>query len=141
MRDAWRRPIIQPDELAVLQYTSGSTGRPKGVMLSHSNFLANCRMITEAFEASGDDISMTWLPTYHDMGLIGGVLEPVFVGTPVVMMSPMAFLQQPVRWLRCDHQARHHDLRRSKFCLRPLHEEGFGSGLGGARFEPLDTGV
>ena len=98
--DAWRRPIIQPDELAVLQYTSGSTGRPKGVMLSHSNLLANCRMITEAFEASGDDISMTWLPTYHDMGLIGGVLEPVFVGTPVVMMSPMAFLQQPVRWLR-----------------------------------------
>lgn len=96
----WRAPKIANDSLAILQYTSGSTGSPKGVMLSHANMLHNVQLITYAFEPKRTGIGMTWLPTYHDMGLVGGVLKPVFYGRPNVLMSPMAFLQKPVRWLR-----------------------------------------
>jgi len=96
----WTDPGITHDSTAVLQYTSGSTGLPKGVVLSHANLMHNCKLITYAFELSRDGSGLTWLPTYHDMGLVGGVLNPVFFGRPNVLMSPMAFLQKPVRWLR-----------------------------------------
>ncbi len=96
----WKNPCIAPDDLAVLQYTSGSTGQPKGVMLSHANLVRNTEMIMVAFETNRQSIGMSWLPTYHDMGLVGGVLESVFIGRPVALMSPMAFLQKPIRWFR-----------------------------------------
>ncbi len=96
----WKNPCIDPEDLAVLQYTSGSTGQPKGVMLSHANLVRNTEMIMVAFETDRQSIGMSWLPTYHDMGLVGGVLESVFIGRPVALMSPMAFLQKPIRWFR-----------------------------------------
>jgi 8-amino-7-oxononanoate synthase len=96
----WREPAIRGDTLAFLQYTSGSTGAPKGVMLSHSNLLHNCALIAYAFEHTRSGSGVFWLPNYHDMGLVGGVLQPLWVGRPNVLMSPMAFLQRPVRWLQ-----------------------------------------
>lgn len=98
--EAWTAPKIEPESLAVLQYTSGSTGDPKGVMLSHGNLVRNTELIMLAFENKSDSIGVSWLPTYHDMGLIGGILESVWMGCSVVLMSPMAFLQKPIRWLR-----------------------------------------
>ncbi len=97
---AWQRPKLSEHSLAVLQYTSGSTGSPKGVMLNHRNLIANSELILEAFAPSGQFIGMTWLPTYHDMGLVGGVLMPLYMGRPNVLMSPMTFLQRPSRWLQ-----------------------------------------
>lgn len=98
--DSWKPTNISPDDLAVLQYTSGSTGQPKGVMLSHSNLVRNTELIMLAFQTERNSMGVSWLPTYHDMGLIGGILESVFIGCPMVLMSPMAFLQKPIRWLR-----------------------------------------
>ncbi len=98
--DAWLAPELHEKSLAVLQYTSGSTGNPKGVMLTHSNLMENCAMITHAFEFTRNGVGMSWLPAYHDMGLVGGILNPLFYGRPSVLMSPLAFLQRPVRWLR-----------------------------------------
>lgn len=93
-------PKLATDLLAVLQYTSGSTGTPKGVMLTHGNIMANMRMIMRAFEPGRDALGVFWLPTYHDMGLVGGVLLPLCIGRPSVLMSPVTFLQKPIRWLR-----------------------------------------
>jgi amino acid adenylation domain-containing protein len=98
--DSWTAGEPVDDMLAVLQYTSGSTGRPKGVMLTHANLMHNCGLITCGFNADRDSVGLSWLPTYHDMGLVGGVLNPLYVGRPSVLMSPLSFLQKPVRWLR-----------------------------------------
>jgi amino acid adenylation domain-containing protein len=97
--DAWHMPKITGDTLAFLQYTSGSTGTPKGVILSHRHLLANLLLIAELFGHSRDSRGVIWLPPYHDMGLIGGILEPLYAGFPVVLMSPLAFLEKPYRWL------------------------------------------
>jgi len=96
----WGMPDITSETLAFLQYTSGSTGTPKGVMLSHGNMIHNSAIISYAFEHTRSGKGAFWLPMYHDMGLIGGVLQPMQIGQPNVLMSPMAFLQQPYRWLR-----------------------------------------
>lgn len=90
---------IHSDHVALLQYTSGSTSRPKGVMLSHANLLANNAMIAAAFGHDEHLRGVGWLPLFHDMGLIGHVLQPLFVGGLSVLMSPLAFLQRPRRWL------------------------------------------
>ena len=87
------------EDLAMLQYTSGSTGQPKGVMLSHGNLIRNCEMIVTLFGLKQDFIGVSWLPAYHDMGLIGGMLSPIYIGCQMHLMSPMSFLQRPVRWL------------------------------------------
>ncbi len=100
LADDWEEPEIHGDMLAALQYTSGSTGTPKGVMLAHRNMMHNVFIIACGFEPTQTGLGTSWLPTYHDMGLVGGVLEPVFAGRPMVLMSPLAFLQKPVRWLR-----------------------------------------
>ncbi|HUT95122.1 MAG TPA: aminotransferase class I/II-fold pyridoxal phosphate-dependent enzyme, partial [Thermoguttaceae bacterium] len=99
MDERWEMPDIYGDTLAFLQYTSGSTGTPKGVMLNHANLLHNSAAIAHVFEHTRSGLGVFWLPSYHDMGLIGGVLQPLYVGRPNILMSPMAFLQRPYRWL------------------------------------------
>lgn len=96
----WQQPDISSDALAFLQYTSGATGKPKGVMITHANLLHNLELIYQSFGHSADSVGVIWLPLYHDMGLIGGVLQPLYGGFPVVLMSPVDFLQKPVRWLK-----------------------------------------
>ena len=98
--DRWERPRIDGDTLAFLQYTSGSTGIPKGVMLTHENLLHNSLRIMQAFELTRSQASVFWLPSFHDMGLIGGILVPLYGGKFNVLMSPVAFLQKPLRWLQ-----------------------------------------
>jgi 8-amino-7-oxononanoate synthase len=98
--DQWERPDIDGDTLAFLQYTSGSTGTPKGVMLSHGNLLHNSLRIMQAFEITRSQSGVFWLPSFHDMGLIGGILVPLYGGKFNVIMSPVAFLQKPLRWLQ-----------------------------------------
>ena len=90
----------RPDTLAFLQYTSGSTSSPRGVMLSHGNLFHNARLITEGFKLGADSTSVFWLPLYHDMGLIGGVLQPMQIGRPSYLMAPATFLSRPMRWLQ-----------------------------------------
>ena len=97
--DRWERPEIDGETLAFLQYTSGSTGTPKGVMLSHANLLHNSLRIMQAFEITRSQSGVFWLPSFHDMGLIGGILVPLYGGKFNVLMSPVAFLQKPLRWL------------------------------------------
>ena len=97
--DRWQMPDIHGDTLAFLQYTSGSTGTPKGVVLNHANLVHNSALIAHAFEHTRSGMGVFWLPSYHDMGLIGGILQPLYVGRPNVLMSPMTFLQKPYRWL------------------------------------------
>lgn len=89
-----------PEDIAFLQYTSGSTGDPKGVVLSHANLLANLRAMGEAVGACSDDVFVSWLPLYHDMGLIGAWFGSLYFGMRLVLMSPLAFLSRPARWLR-----------------------------------------
>jgi natural product biosynthesis luciferase-like monooxygenase protein len=98
-QDEWREPAISGDTLAFLQYTSGSTGDPKGVLLSHRNLLHNSAMLRHFFEYTPESYCVSWLPVYHDMGLIGGVLQPLYGGFPCALISPTSFLQRPVRWL------------------------------------------
>jgi len=93
-------------DLALLQYTSGSTGNPKGVMLSHANLLANIRAWSRAIAMNADDVAVSWLPLYHDMGLIACWLGSLYNGNPLVLMSPLDFLARPARWLSVIHHYR-----------------------------------
>ncbi|MEM9305618.1 MAG: AMP-binding protein [Pseudomonadota bacterium] len=94
----------RPDETALLQYTSGSTGSPRGVVVSQANLLDNLAQIRDRFGHTSDSRGVIWLPPYHDMGLIGGILQPLFVGFPVTLMAPLAFVRRPLRWLQAiDH--------------------------------------
>ena len=93
-------PRISPDAIALLQYTSGSTGNPKGVVLTHRNLLANIRAMGEAAAVQPRDVFVSWLPLYHDMGLIGAWLGSLYHAMPLVLMAPLAFLARPQRWLR-----------------------------------------
>ncbi len=95
----WRDPGVGPQDLAFLQYTSGSTSQPKGVMVSHANLVHNSRVIQRSFKASTESRGVFWLPLFHDMGLIGGVLQTLFCGGTSTLFSPVAFLQRPARWL------------------------------------------
>jgi acyl-CoA synthetase (AMP-forming)/AMP-acid ligase II len=96
----------RPDELALLQYTSGSTADPKGVMLTHANLESNSAQISQFFEVNSDTRGVIWLPPYHDMGLIGGLLQPLWAGFPTALMNPGAFLKRPLRWLQAIHDFR-----------------------------------
>nr|VFJ75839.1 MAG: Acyl-CoA synthetase (AMP-forming)/AMP-acid ligase II [Candidatus Kentron sp. FW] len=96
----WQMPDIGADTLAFLQYTSGSTGSPKGVMVSHGNLLYNQEMIKQGFGHGKETIFVGWLPLFHDMGLVGSVLQPLYLGIRCTLLSPIAFLQKPVRWLQ-----------------------------------------
>lgn len=95
----WIDNDITKEDLAFFQYTSGSTSAPKGVMLSHANLLTNIQLISNTFGFSRESSTVIWLPPYHDMGLIGGILTPIFSGSPVHLMSPVDFLKNPFWWL------------------------------------------
>jgi acyl-CoA synthetase (AMP-forming)/AMP-acid ligase II/acyl carrier protein len=109
LADMWIEPTIDKDDLAFLQYTSGSTSDPKGVMVSHANLLNNLECIRVAFgltefdDEEAEATGVIWLPAYHDMGLIGGILTPLYMGGRCVLMSPTSFLQRPMRWLQAMH--------------------------------------
>ena len=116
-----------PDTIALIQYTSGSTGDPKGVVLTHANLLANIRGVGEALAASSSDVFVSWLPLYHDMGLIGAWLGALHYGVPTVIMPPLAFLADPGRWLRA---IGHHRATLSaapnfayELCCKNVHDE------------------
>ncbi|RMF23370.1 MAG: fatty acyl-AMP ligase, partial [Cyanobacteria bacterium J083] len=96
----WQTPQVTEDNIAFLQYTSGSTSQPKGVKVSHKNLIHNLGAIEKYFCHSPETKTSVWLPPYHDMGLIGGILQPMYTGYLVVLMSPLMFLQSPVRWLK-----------------------------------------
>lgn len=116
-----------PDALAFLQYTSGSTGQPKGVMVTHDNLMSNQRMIQTAMGHSEGLVEASWLPVYHDMGLIGNLMQPLFLGGRCVFMSPAAFLQKPVRWLEAITRFRADGSGAPNFayklCVRSVTEE------------------
>jgi amino acid adenylation domain-containing protein len=96
---SWNGGWPSSDSLAFLQYTSGSTGTPKGVMVTHASLLDNQEAIRSAFGHGPSDVIVGWLPLFHDMGLVGNLLQPLYVGARCILMSPMAFLQRPARWL------------------------------------------
>lgn len=109
-------PAISPDDIAFLQYTSGSTGQPKGVVVRHRNILSNQEMIRQAFQHDASSTVVSWLPLYHDMGLIGKVMQPIYVGASCVLMSPTSFLEKPVRWLRAISRYRGRTSGGPNFC-------------------------
>ena len=96
----WQPPELSGNTIAFLQYTSGSTGMPKGAIVTHGNLWHNARIIEQCFQPTPNSKAVSWLPAYHDMGLIGSVLEPIYLGSPMYLMSPLAFLQKPWRWLQ-----------------------------------------
>jgi acyl-CoA synthetase (AMP-forming)/AMP-acid ligase II len=98
--DEWRDPGVAGATLAYLQYTSGSTSAPKGVMITHENVLYNLAYIDQGFEHTRDSVAVSWLPHFHDMGLIYGILQPLYNGFPCVLMSPASFVRRPIRWLQ-----------------------------------------
>ena len=100
LAEKWQQPKITADTLAFLQYTSGSTGQPKGVMITHGNIIHNSEVIYQAFGHHDRTKILMWLPMFHDMGLIGGVIHPLYTGLPAVLMSPIALAQKPFLWLQ-----------------------------------------
>jgi acyl-CoA synthetase (AMP-forming)/AMP-acid ligase II len=96
----WDPEAPRPEDLALVQYTSGSTSRPRGAALTHANLVANTRDIVRALRLTPEDRKVTWLPLFHDMGLIGGVLSPMHAGMSIQLMPPGAFVRRPARWLR-----------------------------------------
>jgi acyl carrier protein len=105
-RQAGTPANVGTDSLALLQYTSGSTGDPKGVMLTHAQLLANIRIIGRTIRVASTDLFVSWLPLYHDMGLIGAWFGTLYFGVPLVVMSPLTFLSRPERWLWAIHNHR-----------------------------------
>jgi len=97
--EEWIEPNLDGDTIAYMQYTSGSTGTPKGVMVTHSNILHNSAVIYQCFQHSQTTSGAMWLPMFHDMGLVGGVIQPIYSDRPTVLMSPVALIQRPWRWL------------------------------------------
>lgn len=103
---SWSGPWPEPEELAVLQYTSGSTGRPKGVMVTHGNLVANLEQQSRRFKVGSNSRMVTWLPPFHDMGLVAGVLQSPYSGMQTLVLSPLHVTQRPMRWLRAIHAFR-----------------------------------
>jgi len=104
LAESWRAVAIETAGLAYLQYTSGSTATPRGVMITHSNVLHNSDYLAKAFRHSREDRSLSWLPHFHDLGLVHGILQPLYSGFPGYLMAPMSFLQRPLDWLRAISQ-------------------------------------
>ena len=123
----WYQPDITSNSLAYLQYTSGSTGTPKGVMVSHNNLMHNFASIYQLFEHTQDSRMVSWLPIFHDLGLIFGLLQPLYGGFSCIFMSPAAFLQRPFRWLKAmsDYKATTTGAPNFAydFCIKKISEE------------------
>jgi acyl-CoA synthetase (AMP-forming)/AMP-acid ligase II len=117
-----------PQDVALLQYTSGSTGNPRGVILTHGNLISNQRTLSTLLRSTPADIGMTWLPLYHDMGLIGAVLHSIYCGGFSALMPPLAFVQRPIRWLQAI------DRYRASISIAP----GFAYGLAASRAQRVD---
>ncbi|MEG5026528.1 amino acid adenylation domain-containing protein [Microcoleus sp. AT8-B1] len=142
--EKWKQPPIHPDEVAYLQYTSGSTSTPKGVMVSHANVLYNIEYIHRGFDHDAESVAVTWLPPFHDMGLIDGLLKPLYLGIPSYFMPPAAFIQNPMCWLEAisRYKATHsggpnfaYDLcasKISKMLLAQFEDDYCGVGVGPA---------
>lgn len=99
-KNNWQSIKIEPETIAFLQYTSGSTGTPKGVIVTHQNILHNEETIRQGFNHDESTVVVGWLPMFHDMGLIGNILQPLYLGTPSILMSPVSLAQQPFEWLK-----------------------------------------
>lgn len=99
-RTEWQMPAIGVDDLAYLQYTSGSTSTPKGVMISHGNLMHHSACVHQAWGYTADSISATWLPYFHDYGLVDGLMQPIYAGFPAYLLAPMSFVKHPFRWLQ-----------------------------------------
>ncbi|MFG2275686.1 MULTISPECIES: fatty acyl-AMP ligase [Streptomyces] len=125
--DLWTPPRVHGTDLAFLQYSSGSTSEPKGVMVTHANLAANQEAIRSAMKTPQGVVAGSWLPLYHDMGLIGMTLQPLWVGGTSVQMSPISFIKQPGRWLRMIHDYRVEGTASPNFgyelCVRRVSEE------------------
>ncbi|MEM9486181.1 MAG: AMP-binding protein, partial [Cyanobacteria bacterium P01_F01_bin.116] len=100
LSDQWQDPQIDKDFLAYLQYTSGSTSAPKGVMLSHYNLMHHSAYLQRACGYSADGATVTWMPYFHDYGLVEGLIQPMYSGAPCYIMAPLAFVKRPLRWLQ-----------------------------------------
>lgn len=98
--------FVQPDDIALLQYTSGSTGNPKGVMVTHHNLMRNLEFLRQVFSLDSQTISVSWLPTFHDMGLVEGMMGTIYNGYTSVLMPPVTFIQKPSRWIKAFHKYR-----------------------------------
>lgn len=103
---AFKHGLVASEDLSLVQFSSGSTGSPKGVMLTHANLLANLASVLAVIQPTPEDVNCSWLPLYHDMGLIGGLLMPLYCGNPLVLLSPQSFLLDPKRWLWAIHRRR-----------------------------------
>lgn len=147
----YHAPVLEPGDLAFLQYTSGSTGDPKGVCLTHANLLANIRAIGADAKIDDTDVAISWLPLYHDMGLIGAWFVPMYFAAQLVVMSPLDFLARPARWLWAVHRFRGTVSAAPNFayelCLKKLSDnELAGLDLSSWRIacngaEPVDPGT
>ncbi|MEH2211072.1 beta-ketoacyl synthase N-terminal-like domain-containing protein [Nostoc sp.] len=100
LAQTWQAPTISGETLAYLQYTSGSTSKPKGATISHGNVMANSEHIAIGWETSSDSVLVSWLPHFHDFGLVYAIIQPVYMGFPCILMAPTSFIQQPIRWLQ-----------------------------------------
>jgi acyl-CoA synthetase (AMP-forming)/AMP-acid ligase II len=100
LAESWQEPEVNSDDIAYLQYTSGSTSTPKGVMITHKNVMHHSAYLQRACGYDSDSVTVTWMPYFHDYGLVEGLLQPLYNGTPCYVMSPFAFIKQPVRWLQ-----------------------------------------
>jgi acyl-CoA synthetase (AMP-forming)/AMP-acid ligase II len=127
LADQWQDPQIQPDTLAYLQYTSGSTSTPKGVMISHHNIMHHCDYLQKACGYDAESVSITWMPYFHDYGLVEGLTVPIYNGHPCYVMSPMSFVKQPVRWLQAISRYRGTHSQAPNFayeqCIRRVTEQ------------------
>ena len=143
----YRCAAVAPGSPAIIQYTSGSTGSPRGVILSHANLLSNLAVIWAKVILPVPELErslVSWAPPYHDMGLIGGILAPVFAGRPAVLMDPQHFLQRPMRWLKAisDYRASNSIAPNSAFdfCVRSIRP-GDCSGLDLSSWRVVVTGA
>lgn len=127
LADQWQEPEINSNTLAYLQYTSGSTSTPKGVMLDHNNLIGHLAELQEAGGYDSHSVTVTWMPYFHDYGLVEGILAPLYNGTPCYLMSPMAFIKQPLRWFKAiDYYRATHSQAPNfayAYCLRRITPE------------------